>query len=61
MDLDLDRWARQFPFVVDARRCDCGGLMETDWVHDPHTQEHFRGVEAWVCQDCGHAERKNQE
>lgn len=56
--IDWARWMRQFPFTVDVQRCeDCGGVMETEFVHDKHSQEHWRGVEAYVCEDCGRTER----
>lgn len=62
MDVDIDwaKWARQFPMTLGGKRCpeeDCRGWMAEDYVRDPATQDHWRGVEALVCQDCGHAER----
>lgn len=32
--------------------------MEDTRVRDPSTQEHFTGVDAWQCPECGYAERQ---
>ena len=57
--IDWQKWARKFPFVAPGKRCpECGeGWMHEDYVHDPATQDHWRGVEALVCEECDYAER----
>ncbi|AHG00908.1 hypothetical protein HALLA_12040 [Halostagnicola larsenii XH-48] len=60
--IDWSKWARRFPFSLDVKRCgECGGVMMTETVHDKHTRDgtNPKGVEADVCQDCGHAEHKD--
>jgi len=34
----------------------CGGDLEEDWVRMSSVQEHWRGVRAQVCDECGHVE-----
>lgn len=61
VDLDIGRFKRLFPFSLGVKECeDCGAWMEEDYVRDPYTQSHFRGVLAWVCPDCGRKERKEE-
>lgn len=60
--MTIGELVRRFPLVVDVKRCeDCGAWMTTEYVHDPKTQSHWRGVEAFVCQDCGRAEYASDE
>lgn len=56
----LDKWYRLFPFALDAHQCeDCGAYMSTEYVQAPAVQDHWRGVEAWVCADCDRVEYKD--
>lgn len=64
--MDLTRWAQRFPFAVGADYCpDCREegetvVLEDDYVRDPDTQGHWRGVPARVCPECDYAERRDQ-
>lgn len=56
MDVDLGRWRRFFPFALGAERCpECDGWMTEDYVRAPSLQDHWRGIRAMVCEDCGYA------
>lgn len=58
MDIDLGRFKRQFPFTVDVKPCpECGAWMERGYERDPRDQDHWRGVPAYSCPECGYAER----
>ena len=35
---------------------ECGGDMAETYVRAPHQQEHWRGVRAEQCEECGYAE-----
>lgn len=56
--MNLSKWRRLFPAVLlDAKACpECGETMDEEYVRSPHTQGHWRGIEALVCPACGHAE-----
>lgn len=50
-------WQQLFP-LDSADSCpECGAFLDREFVRDPATQDHWRGVEAAVCPDCEHVER----
>lgn len=64
--MDLSKWRQRYPFALAGAdycpRCLDDGrqvLLEDDYVRDPHTQEHWRGVPALSCPDCEYAERQS--
>lgn len=59
MNLDVRKWARRFPLVLEIEDCEeCGGPMTETRARAPAIQEHWRGVPAWECRDCGHTTLK---
>lgn len=61
------KFARLFPFALDAKPCpECAEdgetvYMESDHVREPALQDHWRGIEAWVCPGCDHAVEKDDD
>lgn len=50
------------PADPDPLTCpECGGDLEETWVRAPSQQDHWRGVRALQCADCGHVERPPDE
>lgn len=66
LGIDLAKFKRLFPFTLDVPKCeDCSGTgrpvwMEEEYVRDPRTQKHWRGVLAYVCPECGKAVRADR-
>lgn len=59
--MDLRSALRSLNLGVDVRHCpDCDVALDLDYVRDPHTQDHWRGVRAHVCPECGYAERADE-
>lgn len=55
--MDLRAALRGLNLGIGLRTCpECGDLMDEDYVRDPLTQDHWRGVRAHVCRECDHAE-----
>lgn len=58
----IEQARRVLALPTDALECpECGALLEEGYARSPRDQDHWRGVPAYVCPECGYARRRETD